>query len=309
MSTGNNDLPVQLYTIDDYIHAATRDNTRKTYQSAVEHFEVAFSGKLPTTPDTVCRYLSHFASSLSFNTLKTRLAALAQWHQAQGFVDPTKSPQVKKLLKGIRVLHPAPVKKARPLDISELRQLDTHLLTEIDSDDITVRLRALRDRALIWVGFWQGFRSDELSRLRIEHIENSSAQVLTLYLPQSKGDRHLMGKHYVLPQLQALCPANALKDWLTMLPPDQGAVFPSINRWGHLGTDAIHPGSIGKILQTRIDRAGIDNAMSFSSHSLRLGFAFWAASQHWSVSELMQYVGWKDPHTAMAYLESVRPKF
>ena len=43
---------------------------------------------------------------LAHNTLKQRLAVLAQWHIDQGFPDPTKAPLVKKVLKGIRELHP-----------------------------------------------------------------------------------------------------------------------------------------------------------------------------------------------------------
>tara|TARA_B100001057_G_C22507663_1_gene816577 strand:+ start:462 stop:716 length:255 start_codon:yes stop_codon:yes gene_type:complete len=58
---------------DRYIQAATRDNTRKSYRSAVEHFEVAFGGRLPTTSDTICRYLAHYAPTLAFNTLKIPL--------------------------------------------------------------------------------------------------------------------------------------------------------------------------------------------------------------------------------------------
>lgn len=33
--------------IDDYLHAATRDNTRRSYRSAVRHFEVEWGGFLP----------------------------------------------------------------------------------------------------------------------------------------------------------------------------------------------------------------------------------------------------------------------
>lgn len=33
--------------IDQYIQAATRDNTRQSYQAAVRHFEVEWGGFLP----------------------------------------------------------------------------------------------------------------------------------------------------------------------------------------------------------------------------------------------------------------------
>jgi hypothetical protein len=37
----------------------------------------------------MARYLAAYAEQLSLNTLKHRLAALAQWHIEQGFPDPT----------------------------------------------------------------------------------------------------------------------------------------------------------------------------------------------------------------------------
>ena len=49
-----------------------------------------------------------------------RLAALAQWHQDQGFPDPTKAPLVKKVLKGIAALHPAREKRAKPLQLEHI---------------------------------------------------------------------------------------------------------------------------------------------------------------------------------------------
>lgn len=304
MSDLRPDSAVQPYTMDDYIHAATRDNTRKTYRSAVEHFEVTFGGRLPTTPDVVCRYLTHFAATLAFNTLKTRLAALSQWHQSQGFVDPTKAPQVKKILKGVRALHPAPVKKARPLDMCVLHALDTHLLDTIKHDTPSNALRARRDRALIWVGFWRGFRSDELTRLRLENIHVRADNTLSLYLPQSKGDRQYHGKDYTLPRLIDFCPVDALTDWQQALNQTQGPVFRKIDRWGVVGQQPLNAGSVSTILQRRLVAAKIDNAMAFSSHSLRRGFAHWASDNQWDLNELMHYVGWQDPRTAMQYVSS-----
>ncbi|MFD2274796.1 hypothetical protein ACFS07_36515 [Undibacterium arcticum] len=71
--------------LDAYLHAATRDNTRRSYQAAARHFEVEWGGFLPATADAIARYLVDHAESLAINTLRQRLAALAQWHIDQGF--------------------------------------------------------------------------------------------------------------------------------------------------------------------------------------------------------------------------------
>jgi hypothetical protein len=59
-------------TLVDYLSAAMRANTRRSYESAVRHFEVAWGGVLPATPDSLARYLAHHAQTFSFNTLKQR---------------------------------------------------------------------------------------------------------------------------------------------------------------------------------------------------------------------------------------------
>ena len=93
--------------LDRYLDAAVRDNTRRSYRAAVEHFEVSWGGFLPATADSIARYLADYAEQHSINTLRQRLAALGQWHTSQGFPDPTKAPLVRQMLKGIRAVHPA----------------------------------------------------------------------------------------------------------------------------------------------------------------------------------------------------------
>ena len=43
--------------LDRYLNAATRDNTRRSYRAAIEHFEVSWGGFLPATSESVARFL------------------------------------------------------------------------------------------------------------------------------------------------------------------------------------------------------------------------------------------------------------
>ena len=54
--------------VDRYLDAAERANTRKSYESALRHFEDAWKGFLPATAESVARYLSDYAVSLAINT-------------------------------------------------------------------------------------------------------------------------------------------------------------------------------------------------------------------------------------------------
>jgi len=295
-------------SVDDFLRAATPDSTRRSYQNAVDHFELDFGGFLPTTSDSVARYLSTYAGKLSTNTLRQRLSALAQWHSSQGFPDPTKAPLISKVMRGIRRVYPPSLKQAKPLAIQELEVIDNWLSKQIANarevqDDVMER-RATRDRAIILIGFWRGFRSDELSRLRIENIE-TSARGLIIHLAHTKTMEN--GITFKAPLLSRLCPTRAYQDWLNLCGCTYGPVFRSVNRWGHISDCPMNATSYIKLIRRLFNSAGIAKAQEYSSHSLRRGFATWASSSGWSLKELMEYVGWQDIGSALRYIDAPDP--
>jgi integrase len=293
--------------VDRYLEAATRANTQRSYASATRHFEVEFGGLLPATGDGVARYLSQYADRLSVNTLKNRLAALAQWHTEHGFADPTRTPLVRKVLKGIQALHPRVEKRAEPLQIRQLGQvvaaLERSLKAARKRGDSAEVLRLLRDRALVLLGFWRGFRSDELIRARVEHIKMVAGQGMTIFLPQSKNDRQNLGKTYRIPALSRWCPVKAITEWMTAASLKEGPLFPGIDRWGHVSADSLHPNSIIPLLRRVFGHVGLEAPDQYTGHSLRRGFAGWANANGWDVKALMEYIGWKDVHSAMRYID------
>ena len=295
--------------VDLYLDAAERTNTRRSYASAIRHFEIEWHGLLPATIDSIARYLATHAESLSLNTLKHRLAALSRWHQEHGFPDPTKAAKIRQVLKGIRAMHPAQEKRAKPLELDILQQTCDWLVqataAAVVRGDAGSALRHTRDRALVLLGFWRGFRSDELASLCIEFIEIKPGEGMTCYLPRSKGDRQLEGRKFSCPALSRLCPVEAVEDWLALSKLKEGPLFRKIDRWGHLSETGLLPGSIIPMLRQFLAQAGIADANAFSSHSLRRGFAQWAGSSGWDIRELMTYVGWRDIKAAMRYLDGI----
>ncbi|WP_103654271.1 site-specific integrase [Agarilytica rhodophyticola] len=299
-----------MSNIDKYIQAATRENTRKSYRSAIEHYESVWGGYLPATADNIAHYIADYAPTLAVSTLKQRLAAIATWHIDQGFPDPTKAPHVKKVLKGIAQLHPYSQKRAKPLQLEQLktiiRFIENTLLSCDDKESknsSAQKLRLLRDRALILIGFWRAFRSDELTRIKIENIQIFPSKGMEIFIPRSKTDRSAQGKFYKAPALRQLCPLSAYQEWVDVAQLGSGPLFPAINQWGHIGERALHPASIISIIKKYCEQADIADAQSFSSHSLRRGFASWANANQWDTKTLMEYVGWKDVQSAMRYIE------
>lgn len=164
-------------------------------------------------------------------------------------------------------------------------------------------LRHLRDRALILLGFWRGFRGDELLRLRIEHLETVPGEGMICYLPRSKGDRQLAGRSYKVPALSRWCPVGATDAWLKAAGLQEGAVFRAVDQWGRIGQTPLHPNSLIRLLRRTLAAAGLSAADDYSTHSLRRGFAGWANANGWDVKALMEYVGWRDAQSAMRYID------
>lgn len=304
------DTPIQI-TLDRYLNAAERANTQRSYVSALRHFEVEWGGFLPATPDSVARYLADNADHLAINTLKQHLAALAHWHTEQGFVDPTRAPYVRKVLKGIQALHRNAERQATPLQLQDLARISDWLDAAIAAADARgdngAKLRHLRDRALVLLGFWRGFRGDELLRLEVEHLQLVPGQGLTCFLPRTKGDRQNLGTTYKVPTLSRWCPVHATTAWLTAAGFKTGPLFRRIDAWGHISKRSLHPNSLIPLLRRVVRAAGVADADGYSSHSLRRGFAGWANANGWDVKALMEYVGWRDVKSAMRYIDGGDP--
>ncbi|MDC6177103.1 site-specific integrase [Ralstonia solanacearum] len=300
-----------MHDVDRYLEAATRENTRRSYQSAIRHFEVEWGGFLPASADSVARYLAEHAQTLSVNTLRQRLAAIAQWHVSQGFPDPTRAPHVRKVLKGIQALHPVQERRAKPLQLAQLEQLVAWLDAQLAAASMTgndhhLRVHA-RNRALVLIGFWRGFRSDELSRLQIEHITVEPGRGMTIFLPRTKTDRNHVGTTHKAPALSRLCPVAAYETWLAAAGLAEGPVFRRIDRWGRIADEVLQASSVVPLLRRLFHDAGLPQAGRYSSHSLRRGFATWANANQWDLKMLMEYVGWKDVRSAMRYIDAADP--
>ena len=81
-------------------------NTWRAYRSDLRHFgawcERRGLGALPAEPDTVRLYLVDHAGTLAISTLRRRLSAISEAHQAAQLPNPTVSPVVRFAWEGMR---------------------------------------------------------------------------------------------------------------------------------------------------------------------------------------------------------------
>lgn len=289
-------LPTASWVSNAYLPAATSNNTRKAYRSDISHFE-QWGGLLPATHESIVRYLQAYASTLNPRTLARRLTALKHWHTYQEFPDPTNHPVIAKTLAGITRVHGRPKDKAIPLTPQELAQIALRLHTN-------GALSAMRDNALLQIGFFGALRRSELVSICVDHIEWET-QGIVILIPQSKTDQAHEGQFCAIPfGRDLLCPITALKTWLNQSGITAGPLFRRLYSNGCLDARALTPLSVNHILRQRAQEAGIAHASELSSHSLRRGLATSAARAGASLETIMRHGRWKQVNTVMEYIQA-----
>lgn len=278
-----------------YIEAATAPNTRKAYRQDIRHFE-STGALLPASPESILQYLQTHAESLNPKTLERRLIALRHWHVYQNFPDPTNNPLVKKTLKGIKNIHGHPRDKAPALSLATLAQIAKYLENQ-------GTLSAIRDNAILQVGFFGAFRRSELIQICFEHLTEVS-EGMEILIPRSKTDPEGKGQICALPLgNDTLCPVRALKRWIEAACINIGPLFRSINQWGQVSASKLSALAINLILKKAAIASGIPNAESYSAHSLRRGLATCASQQSAPIQSIMRQGRWRHQATVLGYIE------
>ena len=264
-----------------YARHAKSDNTRRAYRAGVRAWcawcERHALPCLPARSDDVVAFLAaERGRGLSVNTIDLRRAAIRYLHFIAGCAVPTAEAHVAETMAGIHReaanRGDVPAKKlAATADI--LREI----LLRIPDD-----LAGLRDRALLLVGFAGALRRSELAAIRVEHLE-SRERGLRLTLPRSKGERAGKAVTVAIPYgTTTLCPVRALRRWQEAAGITEGALFRRI--WAPptraagtgplpcpvVGTEAVDPGTIARIVKKRAAAAGFDGR-ELGGHSLKRG--------------------------------------
>ena len=283
--------------LQHYLQAATSDNTRKAYRSAIRQFE-KWGGRLPSSADIIINYLMDKAQSVNPRTLDLHLTALGQWHHVQGIVNPTRDPLVIKTMEGIRRVHGKPKRKAKALRLEHIAKMIEYLSHLPDTQ------KKLRDLAIILIGFFGAFRRSELVGITVEDLQ-WEPEGLIIQLSKSKTDQAGQGLTRALPyaEEQTVCPALAVKRWLESSSISSGPLFRPINRWDQIQNRALNPNSINNLLKSIGKACAFDFIPDLSSHSFRRGLSTSAARERVDFELIKKQGGWKSDATVWGYIE------
>lgn len=286
-------LPKRLHTGIDYLSACWSDSTRRSYAFDIQDF-MRWGGRLPTTSEIVGQYLIDRIATHSIHTLKRRLIALRAAHTQLGHVDPTNSPYIRHLLRGMQRIHGSSQRRARPILREELRQMHSFMLG----------MRGARDSALLLLGFCAALRRSELVAINVEDLEFTT-RGLTLRLVKSKTDQTGQGRVIAVPRSLNLCAVESVERWMERSELVKGALFRSINK-ANRPEGRLAAQSVSVVVKEYAALIGID-PQSVSGHSLRAGFVTSAVRSgatlvsiqrqtgHASLDMLARYIRTHDP--------------
>jgi site-specific recombinase XerD len=285
-----------------YARASKAENTRRAYGQDWRDFLSWCEGNrlqaLPTTPGTLCLYLSALADSgRRASTIERHLAAISQAHQAAGHVpSPTLDWHVRTVMGGIRRrLGTAPSQKAA-LETEQMRRL----LAATPEDC----LGGLRDRALLLLGFAGGFRRSELVALDVGDLEETE-HGLRVRLRRSKTDQEAEGDVKGIPWAShpETCPVRAVRAWRAGGGIAEGPLFRAVDGHGRLGRGRLGDRAAAEIVKRAAKRAGLDPSLD-AGHSLRAGHATSAAAGGAPERAIMRQTGHRSLQTLRGYIRS-----
>jgi len=294
-----------------------RPSTRRVYESKWGLFEAFCEGRdvasLPASEEIVGVYLKERAKDVSLSTIRQDVAAIRWMHERHGAEDPTEGAGVSRILDGIN-------QTSSPDDGRGQKQavLTKHVRAMVDALPLEepspnagpaargTYLRALRDRAIVLVGFAGAFRRAELARIREEHV-TLNADGMEIFVPKAKTEPRTVGINFA--RNADFCPVRSLRGWTSAAGIEEGPIFRAVPRSAEIAPDNEAEPITGKTVRNVIgdtaEAAGLDPE-AVAGHSLRRGHLTQGALNGAELNRLMKQAGHADPRTTAEYVEDAK---
>ena len=280
------------------LKSSKANNTLRAYKSDIKDFGIfcakhGFSS-MPTQPKIVSLYLTHLSTNSKVSTLRRRLVSIGVVHKLKGHYLDTKHPVIIENLMGIK----GSIQKGKkPLLINHLKQI----INVIDDQKIE-KIKKLRNRTLILIGFGGGFRRTELISINHEDLDFVEEGV-KITLKRSKTDQFGEGMIKGLPYFtnEKYCPVTSLKNWINLSKIKNGPIFRRFAKSSILTKHRLTDQSVALLIKDYLRLAGIEN-QNFSGHSLRSGFATVAAESGADERSIMSMTGHKSSQMVRRYI-------
>lgn len=227
---------------------------------------------------------------VTVKTLELALWAVNTVHVLHGLPAPGQDEGVKALMGGIRRKRGRTPEQKAPLTIVELDQVEWGRTP-----------RAIRDKALLCVGFAACLRVSELVALRVEDLEPTKYGLRVL-IRKSKTDQEGRGAWVDIVHSERYpnaCAVAALMVWLKLRGNDPGLLFQSTLHHKWIG-QALTRRTVDQAIKRAVISLGLDPAR-YSCHSLRSGCATHLTDERLPATRIMAHGRWKSPAMLARY--------
>ena len=278
-------------------------NTVRAYKSDFNDFGLfcAQNGfkSLPSEPKIVALYLTYLSTkNAKMSTLKRRLVSIGVIHKLKGHYLDTKHPSIIENIMGIKRRKGSIQIGKKPLLISSLKTI----IDAIDQQN-KEKIKILRDRSIILIGFSGGFRRNEIVSLNYDDLD-FVPEGLKIKIKRSKTDQFGEGSIKAVPYFDnsQYCPVVSLKNWIDTARINSGALFRRFSKGSRLTEKRLTDQTVALLIKEYLQLAGIDNK-NYSGHSLRSGFATSAAESGAEERSIMAMTGHKSSEMVRRYIK------
>ena len=278
-------------------------NTVRAYKSDFNDFGLfcAQNGfkSLPSEPKIVALYLTYLSTKdAKMSTLKRRLVSIGVIHKLKGHYLDTKHPSIIENIMGIKRRKGSIQKGKKPLLISSLKTI----IDTIDQKN-KEKIKILRDRSIILIGFSGGFRRNEIVSLNYDDLD-FVPEGLKIKIKRSKTDQFGEGSIKAVPYFDnsQYCPVVSLKNWIDIARINSGALFRRFSKGSRLTEKRLTDQTVALLIKEYLQLAGIENK-NYSGHSLRSGFATSAAESGAEERSIMAMTGHKSSEMVRRYIK------
>ena len=278
-------------------------NTVRAYKSDFNDFGLfcAQNGfkSLPSEPKIVALYLTYLSTkNAKMSTLKRRLVSIGVIHKLKGHYLDTKHPSIIENIMGIKRRKGSIQNGKKPLLISSLK-----IIINVIDQQNKEKIKILRDRSIILIGFSGGFRRNEIVSLNYDDLD-FVPEGLKIKIKRSKTDQFGEGSIKALPYFDnsQYCPVVSLKNWIDIARINSGALFRRFTKGSNLSEKRLTDQTVALLIKEYLQLAGIDNK-NYSGHSLRSGFATSAAESGAEERSIMAMTGHKSSEMVRRYIK------
>ena len=285
------------------LKSSKANNTVRAYKADFSDFGLfcAQNGfkSLPSEPKIISLYLTHLSTKdIKMSTLKRRLVSIGVIHRLKGHYLDTKHPLIIENIMGIKRRKGSIQKGKKPLLINNLK-----LIINVIDEDKSEKIKKLRDRTIILVGFSGGFRRNELVSLDYDDLD-FVPEGLKINIKKSKTDQYGEGSIKALPYFDnsQFCPVLSIKKWIDITGINSGPLFRRFSKGSKLSHFRLTDQTVALLIKKYLKLAGID-CKNYSGHSLRSGFATSAAESGAEERSIMAMTGHKSTEMVRRYIK------